>query len=164
MSSIPHAPSVRAAPAGLPAGSIARFGHKLETLIGWITEVPAAALVVADEELALEFCSIVAPDLEGAAVGREPQHPRDDGVGDVDPAVRTEGDVGGGCRRGAGRRMRRDGDGRGARARSCCSACADAGEPRRDGRRRAGRGGRQSSVAWIAGQAAMGTLAKRWSQ
>lgn len=48
MSSIPHTPSVSAAPAGLPAGSLARFGHKLETFIRWITEVPAAALVVAE--------------------------------------------------------------------------------------------------------------------
>lgn len=48
MSSIPHTQSVSAAPAGLPAGSIARFGHKLETFIRWITEVPAAALVVAE--------------------------------------------------------------------------------------------------------------------
>lgn len=48
MSSIPHMQSVSAAPAGLPAGSIARFGHKLETFIRWITEVPAAALVVAE--------------------------------------------------------------------------------------------------------------------
>ncbi len=48
MSSLVDAEPLAAASTGLRVGAIARFGLRLETLIKWITEIPAAALVVAE--------------------------------------------------------------------------------------------------------------------